>query len=211
MSTMIYLTTNMALYSRDAMMMATLLPSLTTMQPASITNPAPWTSPFMSAAMNKSNEYRDELMLPGSFEPSPYSVIFGRGRKASEAFGNRRLNVIASLYVKRYSNATNKDEKSGIVTEILEVIRSACPDSRHAFVKQTNGKWWRVQNPHAREKIGAVLRDCLHSKYKSSTKSKLATRKQMLTQKKCKMPIGNFFCIPLDDELREEELDNLFE
>jgi hypothetical protein len=190
MSTMAYSTTNMGLYSRNATMMAAFLPSLTTMQPVATTKPAPWTSSsvphpsFISAAMKISNEYRDELMLPGGFEPSPYSVICGRGRKSSEAFGNRRLNVIASLYVKRYSNATKKEEKSGIVTEILDVIRSACPDSRHAFVKQTNGKWWRVQNLHAREKVGTVLRDCLHSKYKSSTKSKLAKRKQMITQKK---------------------------
>jgi hypothetical protein len=209
----------MGLYSRIAMMVPPFFPSLTTMQPAATTNSAPWTSPSVphpssiSAAMNKSNEYRNrgELMLPRGFEPSPYSVVCGRGRKSSEAFGNRRLNVIASLYVKRYSNATRKEEKSGIVTEILEVIRSACPDSRHAFVKQINGKWWSVQNLHAREKVGTVLRDCLHSKYKSSTKSKLAKRSQMLTQKKDKMPIGNSSCIPLDEELREEELDSLFE
>jgi hypothetical protein len=217
MSIKTYLTTNVGLYSINTMMMAAFLPYLTTMQPAATTNPAPWTSPsvphpsFLSAAMNKSNEFRDELMLPGGFEPSPYSVICGRGRKSSEAFGNRRLNVIASLYVKRYSKATKKEEKSGIVTEILEVMRSACPDSRHAFVKQTNGKWWRVQDLHAREKVGAVLRDCLHSKYKSSTKSKLAKRKQMLTQKKYKRPISNSFRLPVDEELREEELDNLFE
>jgi hypothetical protein len=216
MSTMTYLTTNMGLYSRNALMMAAFSPSLTTMQPEATTNPAPWTSSSvpppssMSAAMNNTNQYRDELMLPGAFEPSPYSVICGRGRKSSEAFGNRRLTVIASMYVKRYSDATKKEEKSGIVTEIMEVIRSACPDSRHAFVKQTNGKWWRVQNLHAREKVGTVLRDCLHSKYKSSTKSKLAKRKDMLTQKKYEMPTGKSFSIPLDEELREEELDELF-
>jgi hypothetical protein len=218
MSTMAYLTTNMGLYSRNAMIMAAFGSSLTAMQPAATTNPAPWTSPSsvpppssMSAAMNKSNPYKDELMLPGGFEPSPYSVICGRGRKSTEAFGNRRLTVIASLYVKRYSDATKKDVKSGIVTEIMEVIRSACPDSRHAFVRQTNGKWWRVQNLHAREKVGTVLRDCLHSKYKSSTKSKLAKRKKMLTQKKYEMPNSKSCSIPLDEELGEEELDDLFE
>jgi hypothetical protein len=161
--------------------------------------------------MNKSNQYRDERMLPGGFKPSPYSVICGRGRKSSEAFGNRRLTVIASLYVKRYSDATKKEEKSGIVTEIMDVIRSACPDSRHAFVRETNGQWWRVQNLHAREKVGTVLRDCLHSKYKSSTKSKLAKRKKLLTQQKYEIPIGKSLSIPLDEALREEELDDLFE
>jgi hypothetical protein len=93
----------------------------------------------------------------------------------------------------------------------MDVIRSACLDSRHAFVRETNGQWWRVQNLHAREKVGTVLRDCLHSKYKSSTKSKLAKRKKLLIQQKYEMPIGKSLRIPIDEALREAELDDLFE
>lgn len=183
-----------------------------------------------TGSSNKSHQCRDELALPDDFEPSPYSVVCGRGRRATEAVGNRRLGVIASMYVRRYSNAQKKEEKSIIVSEILEIVRSACPSSSHAFVRYSNGQWWRVQNLHAREKIGTVLRDCLHSKYKSSTKSKLAKRKQRKTQQKSVMEEAKQECnsvlpdssvsngggvptavIHPKDELKVDDFDTLFE
>lgn len=183
-----------------------------------------------AGSSNKSHQCRDELALPDDFEPSPYSVVCGRGRKASDAVGNRRLGVIASMHVKRYSDAQKKEEKSKIVTEILEIVRSACPSSSHAFVRYSNGQWWRVQNLHAREKIGTVLRDCLHSKYKSSTKSKLAKRKQRKTKQKsdpeeakqeCNSAqpdpsASNGLLVPTavihpKDELKVDDFDTLFE
>ena len=143
----------------------------------------PCTSPQTPSNRHSSKGYQctDELMLPDNFEPGAYSVICGRGQSPKQAVGNRRLGVIASLYAQSYSKAKKKEEKSQIVSEILEIMRSASPEPQHAFVRQTNGHWFRVQNHHAREKIGTVLRDVLHSKYRSSTKSKLATRRQ----KKC--------------------------
>lgn len=178
---------------------------------------------------NKNNTYNkgykctDELSLPTDFQPSAYSVVCGRGRRAFDAIGNRRLAVIASLFVERYANATKKEEKTLIVSEILNMMQSACPNRQHAFVRYSGGRWFRVQNLHAREKIGTVLRDSLHSKYKSSTKSKLALRKlkknnasssrqsssntttkKTCAKKKKSEPIANF------SELSEEELDGIF-
>ncbi|KAL3934697.1 MAG: hypothetical protein SGBAC_009643 [Bacillariaceae sp.] len=135
-------------------------------------------SPRMSYS-KKGYQCTYDLMLPPDFEPSAYSVICGRRRKAIESIGNRRLNVIASIFAKRYADAKKKEDKSVIVSEILNTIRSASPDSQHAFVRYENGQWFRVQNLHAREKIGSVLRDTLSSKYRSSTKSKMAKRKTL--------------------------------
>ena len=132
-----------------------------------------------SPISNKGYQCTHELLLPEDFQPSAYSVICGRGRKSSDAVGNRRLAVIASLFAQRYSEATKKDEKTHIVSAILEIMRSASPEPHHAFVRHCKGSWFRVENLHAREKIGTVLRDTLHSKYRSSTKSKLAKRKQV--------------------------------
>ena len=127
---------------------------------------------------NKGYQCTSDLMLPQDFEPAAYSVICGRGRKSTEAIGNRRLAVIASLFAKRYSDAKKKEDKTLIVSEILEIMRSASPDPDHAFVRHAHGRWFRVEILHAREKIGTVLRDNLHGQYRSSTKSKLAKRKQ---------------------------------
>jgi hypothetical protein len=81
------------------------------------------------------------------------------------------------MYVGRYSQLTRKDDKSEIVSEILRMVKDACPDERYAFIKYHGGRWWEVETLIAREKIGATLRDALHSKYKSSTKSKLERRR----------------------------------
>ena len=49
------------------------------------------------------------------------------------------------------------------------------------FVKiDEKGRYWHVHDSIGREKIGGILRDRLHAKYKSSSKSKIAKRKAMM-------------------------------
>lgn len=135
-----------------------------------------------SFARRVSTETREEksrckTLLPEDFVPTPYSVVCGRGRKCTAAVGNRRLQVIATMFIPKYSLCRRKEEKTEIVSQILTMVKSACPDERFAFVRFHNGRWWEVETLIAREKIGAVLRDCLHDKYRSSTKSKLERRR----------------------------------
>jgi hypothetical protein len=131
----------------------------------------------VSAASNRDERHRCKTPLPDGFEPTPYSVICGRGRKSTNAIGNRRLQVIAQMYIGKYSQLSRKEDKTEIVSEILRMVQDACPDERFAFIKYHDGRWWEVETLIAREKIGAVLRDCLFSKYRSSTKSKLERRR----------------------------------
>jgi hypothetical protein len=159
-------------------------------------------------------------LLPVDFKPTPYSVVCGRGRKCAESVGNRRLNVTAQMFIPRYSQATRKEEKSLIVTEILELVRDACPNERHAFLRFTNGQWWEAENLSAREKVGTVLRDSLHSKYRSSTKSKLARRKERKEARKAQISVDKSICLDIDlDQLSDDssalsgeelEMDNIF-
>ena len=120
--------------------------------------------------------------LPLDFKPFPYSVICGRGKACSESVGNRRLKVIASTFLEKYATASNKEEKSSIVTEIIDIIEDACPDQRGTFIRLNNdGRWWVVDAMVAREKVGSLMRDMLHNKYKSSSKSKQARRRSNLS------------------------------
>ncbi|CAJ1939229.1 unnamed protein product [Cylindrotheca closterium] len=177
---------------------------------------APQSPAIPAGVSNKGYQCTDELLLPEDFQPCAYSVICGRGRKSTDAVGNRRLAVIASLFAQRYSEATKKDEKTHIVSEILEIMRSASPNPQHAFVRHSKGSWFRVENLHAREKIGTVLRDTLHSQYRSSTKSKLAKRKQRKdrTKKQTKkkeevLPEPSLSLFSLDNEVHGD-LDDIF-
>ncbi|KAG7337299.1 hypothetical protein IV203_030155 [Nitzschia inconspicua] len=133
-------------------------------------NPAP------TLRSNNPDHPRDvAFQLPPAFSPLPYSVLIGRGKACTEATGNKRLKVIVSTFLEEYSKAANRIEKSIIVSKIVDMVREACPVG--AFIKQENGHWWEVSDHMARERVGSMLRDSLHEQYKSSSKSKLARRR----------------------------------
>lgn len=46
------------------------------------------------------------------------------------------------------------------------------------FCRFQKGCWYEVGDSIAREKVGAMLRDFLHTQYRSSTKSKIARRRE---------------------------------
>jgi hypothetical protein len=113
--------------------------------------------------------------LPQNFLPSPHAVICGRGKACSSSSGNKNLKRILNSYLNSYSEARNKLEKSAIVSSIVGSIKQAAPTG--AFVKFEGGMWWEVEDGVAREKVGCLLRDSLHTQYRSSTKAKLARRR----------------------------------
>ena len=146
------------------------------------------------------NQSHCKAILPEDFTPSPYSVICGRGEYIfRDAIGNRRLAVFASMFLSRYSKASCKEEKTGIVSEIMETVKSACPDPSGAFIKYWNGRWWEVDVITARKKIGVILRNFLHDKYKSSLKSKLERRRQCKALQEKPIP----FAQPMGEERRK--------
>lgn len=111
--------------------------------------------------------------LSDDFRPTPYTVLCGRGKDCFNYMGNRRFRIIVDLMLERYSLADTKTEKSRIVSEVVQTIRS----SGGAFAKFEKGAWWEVGDAVAREKVGALFRDCLHMQYRSSAKAKTARRR----------------------------------
>jgi hypothetical protein len=111
--------------------------------------------------------------LGADFQPSDYSVLCCRGKDSVNHVGNRRFRILASMYVEKYSQADSKAAKSVIVSEIITAIRK----SGGNFCKFKRGAWFEVGVHYAREKVSALLRDLLHTQYRSSNKSKIATRR----------------------------------
>jgi hypothetical protein len=107
-------------------------------------------------------------------QPSEYSIICGRGQDTFNHVGNRRFRALASMFIERYSRAGTKAAKSAIVSEIIGVIRQADGN----FCKYERGVWIEVGDHLAREKVSALLRDFLHTQYRSSAKAKVARRKK---------------------------------
>ena len=121
----------------------------------------------------------------------PFTCSFGHGASSSshllsrfltrlqEFFnytGNRRFRVLVDMHLERYSLAETKSDKTRIVCEVVHKIRA----SGGGFCKQDSqdGAWYEVGDSVAREKVGALFRDCLFNMYKSSSKAKTAVRRQ---------------------------------
>jgi hypothetical protein len=117
---------------------------------------------------------------PVDFQPSNYSVVCGRGKESFNHVGNRHFRFLTSTFIERYSRADSKAAKSAIVSEIITMIRQADGN----FCKFQSGAWFEVGDHHAREKVSALLRDLLHTQYRSSAKAKIARRKTKTQKKK---------------------------
>jgi hypothetical protein len=120
-------------------------------------------------------------LLPQNYSSTPHTVIVGRGREPKENLGNRRLRALTMSFLPKYQE-DDKRIKTEIVSNIIAMIQNACPDGG-AFIKHAkNGRWYEVSNSVAREKVGYVFRDLLADKYKSSSKSKVARRRDMMQE-----------------------------
>jgi hypothetical protein len=114
-----------------------------------------------------------KIQLPANFVPTEFTVICGRGKARTTSIGSRRLKSIVNSFLKPYSEAKNRLEKSAIVSSIVGAIKRGGGN----FVKCENGTWWEVDDAYARGKVGCLFRDYLHAQYRSSTKAKRARRK----------------------------------
>jgi hypothetical protein len=122
--------------------------------------------------------------LPSHFTPGPYDVICGRGKEAKDHSGNKFYRSLVQKSMVRYSKASNKYQKTIIVSYIVDEVRTRSPEG--GFVKQeSDGLWYEVGDHLAREKAGQNLRDGLCKQYKSSTKAKRRRREVMSADLVC--------------------------
>jgi len=88
--------------------------------------------------------------------------------------------MIVSANLDRYSSALTKTDKTSIIYEVVDFIRSTSPDG--GFVKKDieSGRYYEVGDFLAREKTSQAFRDATHDKYKSS---RFMKSKKLLVEK----------------------------
>ena len=111
--------------------------------------------------------------------PTESTVVIGKGSVPKKAPGNRKLRALVQSKVNEYVNARSKMVKSSIVTDIYFFIEESCLKEGNSppFVRYDKDGYTRSSESIAREKITSTFRDCLHDKYKSSSKNKVAKRR----------------------------------
>ena len=107
---------------------------------------------------------------------SRYDVICGRGKRCEEHYGNQEFRRIVDGHLEAYAGATSKVDKSSVVSEILNAVRSSSPNGGFVRRNSKTGHYEAVTDRVAREKVGQMLRDCLNAQYKSSLGSKRRNR-----------------------------------
>jgi len=115
--------------------------------------------------------------LPPAFEPNNYTVISGKGKFYYDFVGNRRFRLMVQMRLDRYDEAETKSEKSKIVSEVVKAVRSS--GGHFARYDETNCQWHEVGDRLAREKTSGLFREYLYTKYRSSSKSKIARKKEI--------------------------------
>ena len=108
--------------------------------------------------------------------PAPSDVICGRGRLCAEHPGNREFRKIVDSHLDSYAKADSKLEKSLLVSAIVNMVRRNSPNGGFLKKNSKTGRFEVVSDRIAREKVGQMLRDALHTQYKSSTEAKRKRR-----------------------------------
>jgi hypothetical protein len=106
--------------------------------------------------------------------PGPFDVICARGKQAFNHSGNKYFRSLIERTTLKYSKATNKFQRSIIVSQVVDSIRS----NGNGFVRQHKSGWIEVGDHLAREKVGQMLRDGLNTRYSSSSQAKKRRRTQ---------------------------------
>jgi hypothetical protein len=127
-----------------------------------------------SASASKKRELRV------GFQPCDYSVVCGRGKDSFNHAGNHRFRILADMFIEEYSEADSKVAKSAIVSKMVGVIRQA----GGLFCKYESDAWFEIGEHRAREKVSALLRDLLHTQYRSSAKAKRDRRQKAVKKQK---------------------------
>mmetsp|Transcript_10969 Transcript_10969/g.16877 ORF Transcript_10969/g.16877 Transcript_10969/m.16877 type:complete len:182 (-) Transcript_10969:27-572(-) len=134
--------------------------------------------------------------LPPCYQPTQYDVICGKGKKCYNHAGNKLFRKIVEEYLKEYSTAATKLDKSIIVSTIVHGVRT-----KGGFVKvDDEGIWHDVGDEFARERVGQTIRDMLHHQYRSSTTAK-RKRRQALQKKSSSRSVS-----PIDFSFKIDQL-----
>merc|ERR1719399_835593 len=144
--------------------------------------PVTSSSSVISSSSSPSPEQDQEQQLPRrvSVEPKSiaapglFDVICARGKSAYNHEGNRRFRMIVASAAEKYSKVESKLQRSMIVTDIVDTIRSM----GNGFVRRSTetGEWVACSEVMCREKVGQHFRNALGCQYKSSTRSKSERR-----------------------------------
>mmetsp|Transcript_17573 Transcript_17573/g.29807 ORF Transcript_17573/g.29807 Transcript_17573/m.29807 type:complete len:234 (-) Transcript_17573:128-829(-) len=171
-----------------------------------------------SKSKNSSKKSSTALIIT----PAPSDVICGRGKLCAEHPGNREFRRIVESHLDSYAKADSKLEKSLLVSAIVNMVRGRSQNGGFLKRNSKSGAYEIVSDRIAREKVGQMLRDALHTQYKSSTEAKrkrrlhemdLQTRqmKSMILRNKEISEVMSELSDKIHDDMEDNTVEQLFD
>ena len=125
--------------------------------------------------------------FPASYFPQSHTIVIGKGKVPQNAQGNKRLTAIVQQFCEAYSTAVHRSAKSSIVSDVMYAVEQGCESDGISFVKYDGKHFFRATESQSRDKICSTFREQLADRYKSSSKNKLAKRRQARESKNSSM------------------------
>jgi len=126
-------------------------------------------------------------MTPEFFEPGPYEILIGRGRRCTTHWGNQRFRSMVRSELSAYCAAADcKRSKSVIIGRVLEDIQRHSPQA--GFIKKdvATGRWLSLTPAASRVAIAQAFRDALQDSYRSSKHFKQIKRSIAKKTQQCR-------------------------
>lgn len=95
-------------------------------------------------------------LLPENYDPTELDICSGRGKRNWNHAANVAFRTLIQSQVEAYMAAKSKNEKTAIVINILEEMRTK---GYHFLKTNKEGRWYDMGDAQARDKIGHGLRD----------------------------------------------------
>ena len=113
---------------------------------------------------------------PPTLSHPTIDVFCGRGKACAAWIGNRRFRVTIAMNKERYKQAPTKLDKSLVVDEIVKTFSSASPNG--GFIKKdaSTGRWYKISEQQARDKVGHAMRDAVQADDKKSHRQRKKRR-----------------------------------
>jgi len=115
-------------------------------------------------------------------EPSPFDVLCGQSRTCANHTGNKRFQSVLEIYAAKYEAAEKKQEKMLFTKEIVACVAA----SGGRFLKLKDGKWTKIANVTARDKVSHALRTKAQSWRRRQAKKSTGAPKKRPSVRKCR-------------------------
>jgi hypothetical protein len=123
-----------------------------------------------TSTKNIKHKPASKLYLPRDYCVSDHDVLCGRGAYYFNHVGNQTFRKLIELNVERYDRANTKYEKTTIIMEMIQTIRTRIPHKKCYFLKKDSRKlcYYDIGDYVAREKVSQAFRDAIMQKQKVS-------------------------------------------